>query len=506
MAGMDIGAVLAASAGAVAGGLATAVGGLVRNRGNVRTAARLIYAELTRNGAAVAYFRVSGSWPITTLVYTAWDEHGKALAQMRRSRAFDAVHRGYAALEAVQYIAVGTGLAESQSGDLLDQAVQDLAEAVRAIGEVAQIPRSMMEAEVKRLSLVPLPAESAVGRLTLSGAVPPFVLAGIVDRGGVELQLTASRSQVPAAGLQHSGLPGPARDGSATRMRFLIYGAAHRESLDELTLIRSTGDPPTGDPDVDDTYDAMVATHAFVREVLVREFIGPDERPMAAIVHYGNEFNNAFWNGEMIVVGDGDGHIFRRFGGCPDIIAHELFHAMPGVGDLTFWGQSGALVESICDVFASLVIQYGRRQTAAEASWILGENLLAEEIAGAGLRSLKAPGTAYDDPVLGKDPQVGHMDEYVETRTDNGGVHINCGIPNRAFHLLATALGGHAWERAGRIWYEAVTGAAGLTQLDFPGFAGRTIGAARQHYGAGSPELRATQEAWQAVGVRTRAS
>jgi Zn-dependent metalloprotease len=98
------------------------------------------------------------------------------------------------------------------------------------------------------------------------------------------------------------------------------------------------------------------------------------------------------------------------------------------------------------------------------------------------------------------------MDEYVETCADNGGVHISCGIPNRAFHLLATALGGHAWERAGRIWYEAVTGAAGLTRMDFPGFAHRTISAARQHHGAGSPELPATQEAWQTVGVLTRAS
>ena len=55
---------------------------------------------------------------------------------------------------------------------------------------------------------------------------------------------------------------------------------------------------------------------------------------------------------------------------------------------------------------------------------------------------MKAPGTAYDDPRLGKDPQPAHMDDYVETTEDNGGVHINSGIPNHAFYLAATALGG----------------------------------------------------------------
>ena len=71
---------------------------------------------------------------------------------------------------------------------------------------------------------------------------------------------------------------------------------------------------------------------------------------------------------------------------------------------------------------------------------------------------MKAPGTAYDDPRLGgKDPQPAHMGDYVDTTDDNGGVHINSGIPNHAFYLAATALGGHSWEKAGR---DLVRGAA----------------------------------------------
>ena len=67
------------------------------------------------------------------------------------------------------------------------------------------------------------------------------------------------------------------------------------------------------------------------------------------------------------------------------------------------------------------------------------------------------PGTAYDDPRIGKAPQVGSMADYVDTQDDNGGVHLNSGIPNRAFVLAARAVGGESWEGAGRIWYAALT-------------------------------------------------
>src|SRR5207249_2669613 len=67
----------------------------------------------------------------------------------------------------------------------------------------------------------------------------------------------------------------------------------------------------------------------------------------------------------------------------------------------------------------------------------------------------------YDDPVLGRDPQPADMAHYVHTGSDNGGVHINSGIPNRAFCLTALHLGGYAWQKAGLIWYRALTGALG---------------------------------------------
>lgn len=88
---------------------------------------------------------------------------------------------------------------------------------------------------------------------------------------------------------------------------------------------------------------------------------------------------------------------------------------------------------------------------------MVGSGLL---VSGTGLGSVKAPGTAYGNDILGRDPQPAHMDNYVRTTRDNGGIHINCGVPNRAFCLVAERLGGRAWEGAGRIWWDALTGAA----------------------------------------------
>ena len=117
---------------------------------------------------------------------------------------------------------------------------------------------------------------------------------------------------------------------------------------------------------------------------------------------------------------------------------------------------------------------------------------------------MKAPGTAYDDPVLGKDPQPGHMKDFVNTNRDNGGVHINSGIPNRAFYLAATALGGYAWEKAGRVWYETLRDNRLRPNIGFTRFARLTIDVAGRIYGRSSDEKEAVGNAWAEVGVLRR--
>lgn len=203
-----------------------------------------------------------------------------------------------------------------------------------------------------------------------------------------------------------------------------------------------------------------------------------------------------------MVFGDGDGEIFNRFTVAVDVIGHELAHGVTeDEAGLIYNAQAGALNESMSDVFGSLVKQRPLRQTADQADWLIGAGLLTSNVRGVALRSMKAPGTAYDDPMLGKDPQPAHMRDYVRTFQDNGGVHINSGIPNHAFYLVATRLGGQAWERAGRIWYETLRDPQLRPNTGFRRFAGLTVTVAGRLYGTGSPEQQAVREGWDQVGI-----
>lgn len=279
-----------------------------------------------------------------------------------------------------------------------------------------------------------------------------------------------------------------------------ISDAHHTDALPG-TKVRGEGDPATKDVAVNEAYDGLGATFDLYAQVYDRNSIDGKGLPLDGTVHYETGYDNAFWNGERMVFGDGDGQVFGRFTVSVDVIGHELTHGVTQyTAGLVYRDQAGALNESISDVFGSLVLQYSKRQTAAEASWLIGQGLFTPQVKGVALRSMKAPGTAYDDPVLGRDPQPATMAGYVDTTDDDGGVHTNSGIPNHAFYLIATRIGGHAWEKAGRIWYDTLL--AGMKPTtDFAGFAALTLTAATTRYGGGSAEADAVRAGWSGVGV-----
>ncbi|WP_175411145.1 M4 family metallopeptidase [Streptomyces sp. TRM64462] len=286
--------------------------------------------------------------------------------------------------------------------------------------------------------------------------------------------------------------------------RRTVFDAEHGTRLPGRK-VRGEGDDPTQDATVNRAYAGLGATFDLLLDVYGRDSVDGSGLPLDATVHYDRDYGNAFWNGERMVFGDGDGEVFLDFTIPVDVIAHELAHGVTQyTANLAYFSQPGALNESVSDVIGSLVKQYALRQTAGEADWLIGAGLLAERVEGVALRSMKAPGTAYDDDLLGKDPQPATMADYVETGRDNGGVHINSGIPNHAFYLLATALGGYAWERAGQIWYDVLTGGKLKETADFAAFARLTVAAARERYGEGGAEDEAVVKAWSTVGVPTR--
>ncbi len=287
-------------------------------------------------------------------------------------------------------------------------------------------------------------------------------------------------------------------------LRRSIYDAGHAERLPGR-LVREEGGKRLRDTQVNQAYDGLGATYAFYLEALGRSSIDGRGLGLDATVHFGRRYMNAFWDGKQMVFGDGDGEIFGPFTRHLDVVAHELTHGVIGFeAAFEYQDQPGALNESFADVFGALTMQHDRKQTAKQASWLIGQGLLVQFPEQA-LRSMAAPGTAYDNELLGKDPQPAHFkdfrpDDYPD---DSGGVHVFSGIPNHAFYLVARELGGHAWEKAGRIWYLAMTDLLGR-EAQFADAAFGTMAAARRLFGAA--EERVVRDAWETVGVKAAAS
>jgi hypothetical protein len=243
----------------------------------------------------------------------------------------------------------------------------------------------------------------------------------------------------------------PPLPGSRSRV---VHTANNNETLPG-EIVRSDGDLPVGDLAVDEAFNSSGQVLELFESEFGRRSIDGRGGTVSITVHYGRDYDNAFWDGTQLVFGDGDGEIFERFTKPMDVMAHEFTHGVTQftVG-LAYQDQPGALNESISDVFASMAKQRALGQTAAEADWLIGEGLFMPGINAKALRSMKEPGTAYDDPQIGRDLQVGAMADYVHTDDDSGGVHINSGIPNRAFALAALETGGVSWEKAGQVWYD----------------------------------------------------
>ena len=208
------------------------------------------------------------------------------------------------------------------------------------------------------------------------------------------------------------------------------------------------------------------------------------------VIRYGARYSNAFFDGSWLVFGEGDGEVFGDFTMSLDVFAHEYGHKLVKMGpDLVYEGQPGALNESMSDVIGVCVRSFHAAE-GVETNWKIGEDLFVEP--GSALRDMKSPGSAYDNRLLGSDPQVGHMKDYVHTYQDHGGVHINSGIPNKAFTVFAESVPGPMHDIPLQVW--RATLAMSGPRTDFGLFARASVVAA----GIYGEQARA---AWASVGI-----
>ena len=346
------------------------------------------------------------------------------------------------------------------------------------------------------------------------GFVPPGILEHIAQSKLAEVETRESaratlRSDAKVRE-QRAALVGPAAtdephdpESVALVLKRAIYDGKGLPRLPG-TLARTEGAARTRDRQVNNVFDGVGITVKFFHTVFGRNAINGDGGTPIFTVHHNPStnplgYNNAFWNGVQFAFGDGDGIIFDSFADSLDVVAHELTHAITQyTAGIPYYKQPGGLNESISDVFAAMVEQWHFNQTAADADWITGQNLFPIAVKGAALRNIANPGTAFDDPILGRDLQIAHFSQY----NDSLDVHHTSGIPNRAFYLIAIGFGGHSWQKAGRIWYATLTDprVKRLSQdITFKQWADVTVDQANSLFGVSASII--IRNAWVSVGV-----
>ena len=341
--------------------------------------------------------------------------------------------------------------------------------------------------------------------------LPPHMVDAIKLRGNPQLQKRMAAMERVAASVRSKratrklgkwviaeAVPGASAEKLKPDRR--VYDGENRGSLPG-TPARFEGDLASDDRIVNQAFNGAGDIFKLLADVYGRNSVDDQGMQLVSTVHHRRDYNNAFWDGEQMAYGDGDGEYFKAFTNSLSVIGHEFSHGVVQFsGGLIYQDQSGALNESLADVFGALTVQYKKKQTPAAANWLIGDGILGPAVNGVALRSMKAPGTAYEDDNLGKDPQPYHYDHYVNTSSDNGGVHINSGIPNHAFYLFAQYLGGYAWEKAGLVWYEALRG-INNPHATFADWAEETMVAARSEFGEKSREALLCRRSWKLVGI-----
>lgn len=294
--------------------------------------------------------------------------------------------------------------------------------------------------------------------------IPPFVLENLARAGVEDAALTIKQdtlnrieraSAVPnVATLTATPVMGATPMMGMGMLNRKIFDSQHKWEFQQDKPVREEGGPVVGDDAVNNAYDCIGNLLDYANSKLNRFSLDNKGMEIICNVHYGDKYNNAFWDGKQITLGDGDGNIFTDFSKSLDVIAHELGHGIVQyTAGFVYKDQSGALNEHFADVFGTVVTQHVNGETASTADWLIGDEIMGPELYGEALRSMAAPGTAHDNPLIKKDPQPDHMKDIYTGPNDNGGVHINSGIMNKAFYLAAREL---ETENAAMIWYTAL--------------------------------------------------
>ncbi len=277
-----------------------------------------------------------------------------------------------------------------------------------------------------------------------------------------------------------------------------VYTAKNGQSLPGTLLMSEGGS--TADTVAKAAYDYSGVTYDFYSSSFGRDSFNGAGATIHSTVHYGNQYVNAFWDGQQMVYGDGDGQWAGPFAQDQDVVVHELTHAVTQYeANLVYQNQSGALNEAMSDIMAAAAD--AKKNGVTSKTWMLAEAIWTPKTAGDAMRYM-------DNPT--KDGQS--YDYYPERYTggqDNGGVHLNSGIANLAFYLAAqggthprgktnTQVTGIGVDKAAQVFYRALANYLN-SNATFQDARNATAQAAKELYGDAA--ATSVHDAWTAVGV-----
>jgi Zn-dependent metalloprotease len=336
-------------------------------------------------------------------------------------------------------------------------------------------------------------------RHTTCNFVGNDILKRIINEGPQDLRKKAVQNLEISNGLRNvrktrAGMYAMFISAGSKRKRE-VYDMNHSDNTDELPgqgPIRSENDkgPLPNDEDANKAFDGAGHTFDFYKEIFQRTSIDDKGMVLFSSVRFGENFGNAFWTNKYMVYGEG-GDGFFRLGRMTDlsVCAHELTHGVTDYeANLNYSDEAGGLNEGMSDIFACMCEQWVNKETVKDAHWLIGKDILEN---GAALRSMKEPGKAFP-----MDGQIAHYDDFKPSLDP----HVSSGIANRAFYVTCMEIGGHSWEKAGKLWYIALRDV--LTEAaTFQDAANATFTIAGQFYGSDSKEQKAVEKGWSDVGV-----
>lgn len=234
----------------------------------------------------------------------------------------------------------------------------------------------------------------------------------------------------------------------------------------------------------------------FYQSAFGRNSIDNAGMTMMSSVHYGSNYNNAMWNGQQMVYGDGDNKIFVDFTKGNDVIGHELTHGVTQHSlQLAYTGDAGGLNESISDCFGSMFRQWEAGQDVNAADWLIGSDIMGAVAKAKGYKCLRNMANPADKSALAPQPAL-----YAQI-TPGMDPHYSSGPPNLAFYTACKTLGGKSWEQVGQVWYTVLTTSGAQPHITIPKFAARCRQVAAQLYPKQPAVAAAVDAGWKKIGV-----